>query len=760
MSVTTAAHIAERYAIVLIPPGEKGPRAKDWQHSRATPEEYDRHIRRGGNAGTILGPVSGLVDIEGDGEGAEESRYDLFDGEPPKTLAWQAARGIHCLYPWDDRFAGLGAKFTCTARYPGLEFRIGAEAAQSVCPPSIVDGVRRTWIHEGEPAKFPDAVVEKIVAAYAIRDGAKPKSLINNSPFENYQQQTLVAILTWGNRFSLPLSGKQTTNDQGAIVLHFGYCPRRGHDDGGAVLFINMDGTVTFHCHHDKCAGRNFKDLEAQYGPYYQQRIRITPDLHKLAAQALNGLRRDDNIYNRGGVLVQLTSEPQMPKLCFSDNGAPRLSPITAPELTLKLAEHCRWEQEIYTRKGVKVKHVEPHKKVVAGIAASSHLPGIPTITGIVSCPVLRPDGSIASKPGYDKATGLYLDIDGDWPAPMSVDEALQWFADILCDFPFETPAHKSAWIAAITTMVARYAFSGPAPGFFFDANVSRAGKGLLTDMLTMVVEGRKASRMSFSEDDSEVRKVITSAAIAGSSYILFDNCKGRVGGKSLEGAMTAGRWSDRLLGTNRTIDLPYTPTWIYTGNNATVSMDMVNRLVMARLYTVDENPGARADFRHSDLLAFVKQHRRELVMAAISLPLAFIRAGRPKQPICGWGGFDGWNALVRASLVYANLADCDTRAQVAEESDEESSTLRQLLEHWPKGAWSVANIVKALQTGNYSDNDPYPALREIVAELPGHDKARALGQILRDSRGRVLGGKRFVRSGGQSCRKWSVEPV
>jgi hypothetical protein len=186
----------------------------------------------------------------------------------------------------------------------------------------------------------------------------------------------------------------------------------------------------------------------------------------------------------------------------------------------------------------------------------------------------------------------------------------------------------------------------------------------------------------------------------------------------------------------------------------------MVGRLLMCKLHTSEENPGARASFRHPDLLAYIKQHRRKLTMAALSIPYHYICTGRPKQPISSWGGFSGWNELVRAAIVWAGLPDCDTRTQVAQESDEETSLLRQLLENWPKGAWSVANIIKMLQTGNYSDNDPYPEFREAVAELPGADKARALGQILRDARGRVLNGKRFVRVGGKSSRKWTVETV
>ncbi|HUY88988.1 MAG TPA: bifunctional DNA primase/polymerase [Pirellulales bacterium] len=753
MSVSTAAHLAERYAIVIIPAGQKWPNYAGWQHSRATPAQVDRAIHAGMNIGIILGPPSGVIDLEVDGEGGEDSLRKLFDGEPPEGPSWQSTRGIHRLYLWDDRLAGLGAKFTAD-EYPGLEFRIGAEAAQSVCPPSKVDGVKREWIHEGEPAPLPESVIGKIVSL-----GNKPQPTVYDSLFGNAQKDKLARLLAWADRFGVPLSQQQSTNDKDTIVLTFGYCPIRGHEDGGATIFVNSDGSHVFHCHHSKCQGKAFADLEAKYGPFAPPQIVVGHDIHRVKAEALNALRRAD-VFNRGGLLVQLVNDAPRPKLCLADNGAPRLRPLPNSVIMMLLSEYARWMNKVPTKDGFKLKRIAPSSQIAGAIKESHDLPGIPVITGIVSCPVLRADGSIATKPRYDRSTGLWLDIDGDWPSPMSVGEAIQWYDEILHDFPFAEPAHKSAAIAAMVTMVVRHAFGGPAPGFAIDGNAPRLGKGLLSDVFAEIAEGRKATRWRFSQDDEEVRKVITSCALAGSSYVLFDNIKGRLGGRALEGVLTAGRWSDRILGTNQTIDVAFNPVWLMTANNATITPDMVGRLVMCKLHTTDEQPGCRTSFKHPDLLAYVKQHRRELATAALSIPYHYIRAGKPKQAISGWGGFDEWNNLVRASIVWAGLPDPDTRAQVAEESDEESSILRQLLESWPKGAWSVANVVKTIQTGNFSDNDPYPALREVVAELPGHDKAQALGRVLRDSRGRVLNGKRFVREGGKNGRKWTVETI
>ena len=102
---------------------------------------------------------------------------------------------------------------------------------------------------------------------------------------------------------------------------------------------------------------------------------------------------------------------------------------------------------------------------------------GIPTVTGVVSSPILRADGTIANRSGYDRDTGLFLAIDDSYPDVMPVTEAVAFLDDLLVDFPFATPAHRSGWYHALFSLQCRAAFPGPAPLHLFDANVSRAGE-------------------------------------------------------------------------------------------------------------------------------------------------------------------------------------------------------------------------------------------------------------------------------------------
>src|SRR5262249_55703946 len=80
---------------VPIRNGEKRPRGRAWGARRNTAHNWIEHYRRfpGDGVGICLGPGRGpgggwLIDIEGDGPEAEDSRATLFGGELVETLSW------------------------------------------------------------------------------------------------------------------------------------------------------------------------------------------------------------------------------------------------------------------------------------------------------------------------------------------------------------------------------------------------------------------------------------------------------------------------------------------------------------------------------------------------------------------------------------------------------------------------------------------------------------------------------------------------
>src|SRR5205823_1261456 len=128
------------------------------------------------------------------------------------------------------------------------------------------------------------------------------------------------------------------------------------------------------------------------------------------------------------------------------------------------------------------------------------------------------------------------------------VQTAVETLLAAVADFPFEADAYKAAWLAGLLTPLAWFAFDGPAPLFLIDANVRAAGKGLLADVIALIVTGRRFPVMAYTADRDELRKRITTLAVEGERLVLMDNLAGAVGNDVLDAALTSD-WKGAAVG-------------------------------------------------------------------------------------------------------------------------------------------------------------------------------------------------------------------
>ena len=107
------------------------------------------------------------------------------------------------------------------------------------------------------------------------------------------------------------------------------------------------------------------------------------------------------------------------------------------------------------------------------------------------------------------------------------------------------------------------------------------SGKSLLGDAASLIAYGRHAPRKTFSGDDDEQRKAITATAIEALPSVLLDNVDCVLGGSSLDAALTATMWTDRILSTNTTTgELPMRTVFMATGNNLRFGDDSARRVL------------------------------------------------------------------------------------------------------------------------------------------------------------------------------------
>lgn len=476
--------------------------------------------------------------------------------------------------------------------------------------------------------------------------------------------------------------------------------------------------------------------------------IKIRPEEYEVTAEAVAALAAHPNIYQRAGMLVQVVRDPAPASSFVRPPGAPRIVMLGTAATRERMTETANWLT--WSTPAKQWLPVHPPDWAVAQVHGRGHWPGILPLEAVIETPILRPDGTILDTAGYDASTGILYEPTGTFPSVSdspSRDDARNAAAALLGiveDFPFETPAHRAAWLAAILTPFARFAFRGPSPLFLIDANTRGAGKSLLADIIGTIALGRPMARMSKPEKEEEWPKKITSIALCGDPMILIDNVNGMLGGATLDTVLTGTEWTDRVLGTNQMVRLPLLATWYATGNNVALGGDTLRRTLHIRLQTAMEHPETRAGFQHPRILAWIATERPRLVFAALMVLRAFCVAGRPGG-LRPWGSFDGWSDMVRGAVVFAGLPDPVLATEaLREQSDAEMGALKDLLmglrEMNPGTAGlTVREIIGRLENSSQSFARMRNALDELAPQKGGKYDARAVGRALRRYRERVV---------------------
>ena len=485
---------------------------------------------------------------------------------------------------------------------------------------------------------------------------------------------------------------------------------------------------------------------------------------------AIAALATSDAIYSRSGMLVQVLRTDPKPSGVMRPVGSPRIAELPPAALRETLSHLGNWMRHKHGR----LIAAHPPLWSVNAVYARIRWPGVRNLESVVTGPVLRADGSVLNTAGYDASTGLYCDLpDGadsvpDKPQKSDVDRSVAALREVVTDFPFQSAVHEAAWFAYLLTLFSRFAFGGPAPLFLVDSNTQGSGKGLLCDVTSLIATGRAVSRMPHTNDDAEMRKRITSLAMGGDQLVLLDNIDGTLGGASLEAALTSALRRDRVLGRSEIVELPMSMVWCATGNNVALTRDMTRCVMHIRLRSDLERPEERQQFKHPNLLQWVRQERHRLAAAALAILRGFCVSGRPDQKLKPWGSFEDWSGLVRSAVVWAGLPDpCDARQDLVSRSDTETQALRALLTGLrlidpDRVGLTVTDILRHISEN--AKTEPAEMVREALGELcPGSGSvgnSQSIGKRLRNLADRVVGGQKLDKRTRHNTSVWFVAEV
>ena len=519
-----------------------------------------------------------------------------------------------------------------------------------------------------------------------------------------------------------------------------------------------MSGGKLFDCEAE------IAKVDAKHGIKARPSIQIRAgELHDAATFAEQALRAADTpFYARGDELVRPVIM-EVPASSGRNVKAPSLIAVTEPMMIDHLSRAAEFFK--FDARLTSLKPIDPPKAVAATVISRAGEWAFPHLAGIVTSPILRPDGSILSNPGYDPATQLLLvdppampDIP-EAPTRGNAAQALALLNSLLSEFPFVDNPSRSVALSGLITPVVRAAMP-VAPLHAAGAPVAGSGKTFLWDCAAAIATGDRAPVFAAGRTEEETEKRLNSALLAGRAVVMIDNVNGELGGDFVCQAIERPLLSVRALGASRIYQIANKATLFATGNNIALAGDMTRRVLLASLDPKDERPELRPF--NGNPLTRILADRGRYVAAALTVVRAYLVAGCPDMcsPLAS---FEDWSRLVRSALVWLGEADpCDTM-EAARDGDPVLGQLGQLLSAWHGAAGVAKKTASGIeQLAPLRDDNPLRvALMEVAENRRGDGvDTRRLGQYLKRHKGRIVNGFRLASETDAHSKQqvWQIE--
>lgn len=372
----------------------------------------------------------------------------------------------------------------------------------------------------------------------------------------------------------------------------------------------------------------------------------------------------------------------------------------------------------------------------------------IPPLDGVVTAPYLDAAGQVVASDGYHASSRLVLRMRGlrlppvsEQPAPAEVERAVELLThEWLGDFPFASDGDSATAVAELLTVVGRQFFS-LTPMFVNDASAAGSGKGLLTSTVALIATGEPPHFMELPAAGEEQRKTLLAALLDGQQVIVWDEAHTIVG-KSLASILTSEIFSNRILGASRIASVRNRFTQFALGNNVQVIGDMRRRVMPCRIVPLVDRPEQRDSWRHKDLSKYVREHRGELLWAALTIWRNWDARGRPPAAIT-MGSFEHWGRSVGGALEAAGINGFGTSTaewlSYSEDEDGWAGHLRELRRRYSESWFTTAQVADAIEAGHL----PRPLMKRDDSKT----LSAQLGYLYRSRRQQVSEGMWLVRS-------------
>ena len=473
-------------------------------------------------------------------------------------------------------------------------------------------------------------------------------------------------------------------------------------------------------------------------------------------------------IYQRGDDLVRPIIE-DVPAAHDRTTKVARLIRIDAVYLSDVLGRVAQWQRKVW---GHWVPTDVP-QKVATRILGRKGEWKFPKVSGVISTPTMRYDGTILDQEGYDPQTKLLLLAPPSMPAIPEMptrDDALASLAlleDLLVEFPLVEEVDKAVALSGFITPVVRGAFI-VAPMHTSRAPVAGSGKSYLWDCSSIIATGQIMPVISKGANEEELEKRLGTEMMTGQPLISIDNVNGELKSDALCQITERSAVHIRILGKSERVRVEPRGTTIFcTGNNIIIVGDLHRRVITAMLDPQLERPELR-EF-NGNPVAKILANRGSYIAACLTICRAYIAAGRPNKAK-RLASYEGWSDTVRSALMWLGKADPVISIEAARADDPELNELRELLEAWAEVfgvgkayRFTLQEIIDEANSEKSSGPDPrWPRLNSAVRSVAAWRRepadAKRLALYLRSKKGRIVNGMRFTNDLGSRRATWWIE--
>lgn len=348
-------------------------------------------------------------------------------------------------------------------------------------------------------------------------------------------------------------------------------------------------------------------------------------------------------------------------------------------------------------------------------LAADSFRNLLPRVSRILPArlPVYTEDGKgVRLLPkGYDAEHQVFVTADAPEIDDWDIDDATGYWRDLYRGFPWgDSGRSLAAQVSAQVGMFVQMLFpeAMAVPLYFWNANLEGSGKSILAEMALAPIYGTPITT-DFGQGEEFVKE-LAAKAFGFSSYLFLDDLDGFIKSQTLNRWVVQARWSARRMHSHDTRDVDKKCMTLITGNRATLSDDLVRRMVLVDLFsekTAAERLAERDGAKEITSPWLAKRETRSKMLSALWAMVRFWAAeGMPDAPR-RMASFVDWTNVVGGIVYTAGFGDPFAPAKLADAGDKWQTEWETLF----------SNVVRRFSPGRDGVSVPLPEWCAVARE-------------------------------------------